>query len=141
MAYQTKFGMPFLLTESPMYLIPKLPETPTAAEWTKLGVNYYNSIYTDDGLGQEEYEKLKKRWEWLQSHMPEELRTGIHVISEGGAWLGETIYLVDGRLQHNLHIECVNCKKCKLIWRVDADNKNKTFCVDCNKFRKMTLDR
>jgi nitrite reductase/ring-hydroxylating ferredoxin subunit len=85
-------------------------------EWDEKAVNWYNKIYNFREKTLPELKKLRREQEILSKEMPTEYRTGVHLIGKECAFMGEDIYVVDGDIQHTIHVEC-SCKRSGYLFR------------------------
>ena len=98
----------------------------TTAEWTNAAVKWYQQVYNFCERSEKDSKKLEKQWKNLVASMPMAYRTGIHLLAEQAAFMGEDIYLVDGKVQHPIHVECTSCQQYTLVYR-----KSKLYCITC----------
>lgn len=79
-----------------------------SARWIDAAVEFYQMSYSFREITPEEQDTLKRNSIAVYEAMPDEYKTGVHLLREGAAHCGEDIYIVDGRLTHNVWAHCGN---------------------------------
>lgn len=94
--------------------------------WEKAALYYYTRFYNFDEKSPEEW-RLVRAWEaQLSGSCPEAYKTGVHLVGDGAAFMGEDVYMIDGALQHTLHGDCARCGSYKLLSR-----NGRVWCAGC----------
>jgi len=118
---------------------PRLPsisvtEVVTIESWSAIAVKWYGVVYNfhepENDEEWEEWNSWKTEWKmWLDNNIPEELKTGVHLIGAAAAFMGEDVYVADGQVTHTIHLDCEKCGSASIIWRKDG---TRLWCASCN---------
>ena len=104
-----------------------------AQSWRAGALYFYARWYNFDEHSEEEWALIKGWREQLLKTMPDEYRTGVHLIAEEHAFMGEDIFVVDGDIQHTGHCKCTVCGGFQMVSRGEHPNM---WCVPCNGYQK-----
>lgn len=104
--------------------------------WDVYAVKWYGLFYTHYDKTNDEYRWLRNAWWKLRKTMPEQYKSGVYLLMKGAAYCGENVYVVDGRLEHNLWLKCVTCGGIEVLSRYEFGTwiRGRGWCVTCNKF-------
>lgn len=103
-------------------------EEATVSSWVHGLIYYYKRLYNFDEKTKDERTLVGQWLKRLQETMPENYRTGCHLAAPNAAFMGEDIWIVDGKPQHNLHFRHIPCNKYALLYR-----KNILWCGVCDR--------
>ena len=86
-----------------------------------------------DAIKNNYYDKTTEELAWIKdvsnlisTTMPENFRTGTHLIAEGAGFYGEDIYVHNGNITQTIHCRHKKCGKYKVL------NWNKLYCANCD---------
>lgn len=96
-------------------------------EWEQKLISYYGESYNYYEKTNKELAALRRQRKWLQDHVPDKYKTGVHLIRRGCCFMGEDLVMIDGKPDHNLHCRCATCDSPTVFARED-----KTWCMTCN---------
>lgn len=113
------------------YPLHQLHKDMTEEEWKVEAVRHYRMEYNFDEKTEQECRIVRKNWKALVEVMPEKLKTGVHLVGAEVAFMGENIWVVDGELDHDLHLLCGTCHKHGVLSR-----NSKVWCTNCDGYRK-----
>lgn len=125
-------------SEPPRYFSPVPLDTPQ--QWTEQALYLYGLFYNMEvSYTPAERRMLGERQAELKAQMPEQYKSGIHVLGPRAAYLGENVLVVDGRLDHPFHMDCPSCRTWGLVRRDERlfparPPVSLIWCVVCNKF-------
>lgn len=112
------------------------PEDLTQEQWETVAKNWYRAHYNIYEKSQEELHILELQKDWLWQHCPERLSEGVHILEEGGGWMGEDVYIVDRDLTHAIHKICTTCDKAAIVWR-KWEGGSRLWCAACAAYREL----
>jgi hypothetical protein len=108
-------------------------------EWVQSAVSWYRFHYALCDRPERERARITKQLNWLTKNAPEGLGLGVHLLAPEAALMGEDIYIVDGAIQHTLHLCCEKCQKFSILRRREQRHANaewKFWCAYCNQYTK-----
>lgn len=111
------------------------PENPTTEQWKHIARSWYRVAYTyyDNDEATQAY--IDEQRKWLSENVPDDLREGVFLLSPSSGFMGEDVYVVDGRVTHNTHVPCSVCGTYGHVWRTrKGDPEQKIWCVTCNEW-------
>lgn len=108
-----------------------------AKSWRDGVLYFYSRWYNYDEHDDAEWALIKGWREQLQASKPEGYATGVHLIAEEHAFMGEDIFVVDGDFLHTGHCKCTACGKFQMVSRGEHPNM---WCVPCNGYQKPDFD-
>jgi hypothetical protein len=110
------------------------PEDPTQEQWETVAKDWYRAYYNIYEKSQEEHHILELKKDWLWQYCPERFSEGVHLLEEGGGWMGEDVYIVDRDLTHAIHKFCTTCDQASVVWR-KWEGGARLWCAVCAAFR------
>ena len=113
------------------------PENLTQEQWETVAKNWYHMYYNIYEKSREELRILELQRDWLWLYCPERFSEGVHLLEEGGGWMGEDVYIVDRDLTHATHKFCTTCDKASVVWR-KWEGGFGLWCAVCAAFRGRT---
>jgi hypothetical protein len=107
------------------------PANPTVEQWKEIARGWYKVKYTyyDNDEATQAY--IDEQGKWLSKNVPDELREGVFLLSRHGGFMGENVYVVDGRVTHNTHVPCRVCRTYEHVWR-NQEGEPRIWCITCN---------
>lgn len=112
------------------YPLHQLHKDMSEEEWIHEAVDHYRMVYNFDKKTKQEARIIHKNWKALAEFMPERFKTGVHLMQAQAAFMGESIWIVDGKLDHDLHRLCGTCLKHGVVSR----GHPKAWCTNCNDY-------
>jgi hypothetical protein len=113
------------------------PENPMQEHWEILAKEWYRAYYNIYEKSQEELRNLELRRDWLWQFCPETYNEGVHLLHEGGGWMGEDVYIVDREMTHAIHKVCTTCDKTSIVWR-KWEGGARLWCAACAAFKELS---
>ncbi len=98
-------------------------------DWTEAALYYYGRHYNFDEKSREESDLVRAWREALNSAIPESFREGVQLLRENAAFMGEDVYVVDGRIQHAIHVGHKACKSYSIFSRTGGS----CWCAKCSR--------
>lgn len=115
------------------------PDNPTREEWENLARAFYRFDYTYYEKSDAEHKWCTEERQWLKDHIPDEYKEGVHLLHQGGGFMGEDVFVVDGEIDHCLHLNCKVCGSYQVLSR-DGRSENgrlKVWCVPCESYTEV----
>lgn len=100
-----------------------------ASDWTDAALYYYSRHCNFDEKSMEESDLVRAWREALKSSMPESFREGVQLLRENAAFMGEDVYVVDGGIQHAIHVGHKVCKSYSIVSRTGGS----CWCAKCSR--------
>lgn len=100
-----------------------------AGDWTDAALYYYGRYYNFDEKSREVMDLVLEWRKALKESMPESFREGVHLLRKNAAFMGEDVYVVDGRVQHTIHVGHKECKTYSVVSRSDGS----CWCATCSR--------
>jgi len=127
------YGERTKMNESTNFELPSL--TVYSEIISSLGKEAWNSLALQyNKVSNNYYSKDEEEWVWIQSAkellnetLPEEYKTGVHLIGEKRGFMGEDIYVFEGHITSTVHCKHKECGQYKVL------NWDRLYCAHCQK--------
>lgn len=89
-------------------------------------------VLSYDKIANNYYEKTKDEMKWIRDvarliddTLPEQFKTGVHLLFAQRSFMGEDIYVFEGHITTTIHCSHSKCKEYKVL------NWNRLYCAAC----------
>ena len=101
----------------------------TVDGWKQAVLDWDKVFYNFDDKTSEENAWIKQIKKLIDDNIPEEYKTGVHCLFEGVSFMGEDIYIFEGKLSTTMHAKHSECGKYKVL----SVGLKKFYCDCCKK--------